>query len=88
MFQVNDEVVSRVLPVAFEFITPYRTRDGSPIGVIFAYGPNAALNAIIGLPFLTSTGTILDMNDNILDTTKVNGRPFPIVFCYPSNSTQ
>ena len=76
-----------MLPVAFEFTTHYRTRDGSPISVIFACGPNIAVNATVGLPFLTSTGSILDKNDNILDMTKVNECPFPIDFCSPSNST-
>ena len=85
--QVNDEVVLTVLPVAFEFITPYRTRGGLPISVIFACGPDVAMDSIIGLLFLTSTDSILDMNDNILDMTKVNERPFPIEFRSSSNST-
>ena len=47
MVQVNEEVVYTALLVAFEFITSYRDRDGSSINAIFAYGPNAAVNAII-----------------------------------------
>ena len=73
--------------VAFEFINPYRTRDGSPISVIFACGPDIAVGAIVWLPFLTSTGSILDMNDNVPDMTKVNECPFPIDFRASSNST-
>ena len=54
---------------------------------MFACGLNIAVDLIVGLPFLTSTGSILDMNDNVLDMTKVNERPFPIDFRSPSNST-
>ena len=75
-----------MLPIAFDFIAPYRTRDGSSISVIFACGPDVAVNAIVRLLFLTSTGSILVMNDNISDMTKVNIRPFPIDSFSPSNS--
>ena len=85
--QVNDEVVSTFLPVAFKFITHYMTRDGRNITVIFACGPNVAVNAIIGLPFLKSTGSIMDMHDNILGMTKVKEHPFPIDFRVPCTTT-
>ena len=85
--QVNQEVVSTALPVAFEFITPYFHRDGSPINLIFACGPNVAVNAIVGIPFLQATGSILDFNDNVIEMTMVDEPPFPIDFRLPSNRT-
>ena len=85
--QVNEEVVSTALPVAFEFTTPYFHRDGSPINLIFACGPNVAVNAIVGIPFLQATGSILDFNDNVIEMTMVDEPPFPIDFRIPSNRT-
>ena len=73
--------------MAFAVYTPYRTRDGSPITVIFACGPNVMVNVIIGLFFLCSTGSIMDMNDNVLDMTAVDKHPFPIDYCVPSTKT-
>ena len=84
---VNEEVVSTALPVAFEFATPYFHRDGSPINLIFACGPNVAVNAIVGIPFLQATGSVLDFNDNVIDMTMVDAAPFPIDFRTPSNRT-
>ena len=51
--------------------------SGQRITVIFAYGPHVALNAIVGLPFLKSTGIIMDLNDSVL-VTMVDRCPFPI----------
>ena len=73
--------------MAFKFITPYRTRDGSLISVVFSCGTNVAVIVIVVLPFPTLTGSILDMNDNVLDMTKVNECPFTIDFRSPSKST-
>ena len=62
--QVGDKTVSTLLRVAFFFCTQYRTRDGSPINMIFvlACGPDFVVNAIVGLPLLRSTGTAIDLD--------------------------
>ena len=49
--------------------------------------PNVVVNAIIGLPFPIATGSILDMNDNVIEMTQVNERPFKIDFRSQSNKT-
>ena len=74
--QFNKEVVSTLLPVALSFQTPYRTKDRCPNTVVFACGPNVAVNTFVGLPLFRSTGSIVDMNDNVLDIT-MDDEPFP-----------
>ena len=56
--------------------------SGQRITVIFACGPNVAVNAIVGLPILESTGSIMDFNDSVL-VTKVDEHPFPIELRMP-----
>ena len=58
-----------------------------PYHSIFACGPNVAVNAIAELPFLKATRSIMDMNDNIHDMTKVNGGPLSIEFCVTCTTT-
>ena len=79
--------MSTLLPVAFSFYTPYRTRDGCPFTVVFTCGPNVAVDAIAGVHFLRYTGSIMYMNDKILDMTMVDECSFPINYCVPSTST-
>ena len=57
-------------------------RSGQRFTVIFACVPNVAVNAIVGLSFLKSIGSIMDLNDSVI-VTKVSERPFPIELCVP-----
>ena len=71
-------MVFTLLHVVFMFYIPYRTRDGCPINMIFACGHDVAVNAIVWLPFLGSTKSVIGLNENIVEMTAVDRRPFPV----------
>jgi len=77
------DAVSTELPVAFVFITPMRNNSGQPINVAFAAGNLVSVNMIFGLPYLQSTGSIVDLNDNVVVMSKVGHSSFPIEYRVP-----
>jgi hypothetical protein len=60
------------LSVAFQFHLPYLTRDGQSTSISIATSPQVSVNLIIGLPFITATGMIIDTVDNVV---KAVGKP-------------
>ena len=60
----DSEVVTTELNIGFELLLPYRNRDGATIAIGFATGTHVTVNAIIGLPFITAVGMIIDTVDN------------------------
>ena len=64
-------------------MTPFRTTAGDPIDVAFVVEKDVTVNAIVGLPYIRSTGSILDFNDNILIQAKVGQAHLPIEYRVP-----
>ena len=64
-------------------MTPFRTTAGDPINVAFAAGKDVTVNAIVGLPYIRSTGSILAFNDNIVIQAKVGQAHLPIEYRVP-----
>jgi hypothetical protein len=46
-----------------------------------ATGPNVSVNTVLGLPMITATSMILDVNDNVVQAKNLDCPPFPIDFC-------
>ena len=53
-------VMRSILPMLWYTISSVWNHAGQRITVIFACDPNVAVNAMVGLPFLRSTGRIMD----------------------------
>ena len=76
--QADGNSVTTDLPVAFEFIMPYTTSDGSPTTLLIACGPQVSVNLILGYPFMAATGMSIDFVDNVADCKKLAVPPFSI----------
>jgi hypothetical protein len=81
---IDDEnhAITTELSVAFQFHLPYLTRDGQSTSISIATGPQVSVNSIIGLPFITATGMIIDTVDSIVKAKHLVCEPFPIKFCH------
>eukprot|EP00978_Attheya_sp_CCMP212_P040623 scaffold223865_cov66-Attheya_sp.AAC.4 len=55
------------LPAVIKYHMPYYTADGSPISLKIAIGKHVAINLILGLTFLQSSNTQMDLNDSVAD---------------------
>ena len=73
--------VSTKLPFVFVLIVPMRIQSGESINIPFAAGYMMSVNLIFGLPYLQSTGSIVDLNDNVVAVSKVGHTHFPIKYC-------
>ncbi len=76
----NNEPITTELPVGFEIHLPYLTKDGSETSLLIAAGPDVAVNLILGLPFIKTTGMIGDFVDNVCQAKHLFCNPFPINF--------
>jgi hypothetical protein len=74
----DKEAVSTDLLVMFVFVAPMRNNSGQHINVAFAAGNMVSVNMIFSLPYLESTGSVVDLNDNIVVMSKVGHSQFPI----------
>jgi hypothetical protein len=72
------------LPAVIEYHMPYHTADGSPTSLKIAIGKHVAVNLILGLTFLQSTNTQIDLNDNVADCKLLSSEPFDIVLMSPA----
>jgi hypothetical protein len=55
-----------------------RTISREHIDIAFALGHLVLVNLMFGLPYLQSTGSIVDLNDNAVVVSKVGHAQFPI----------
>ncbi len=78
--QSCQEAVTTELEVGFQFHLPYKTKEGDKSFLSIATGPNVSVNTILGLPFMLSTGMILDLIDNLAKCKYLNCPLFPIVY--------
>lgn len=82
----TNEVVTTELTVGFEFHMPYLTRQGQTTSLIVATGPNVTVNAILGIPFIRSTGMIVDTNDDTIIMKTMDCIPFKIDYRRAQNT--
>ena len=72
------------LPAVIEYHMPYHTADGSPTSLKIAIGKHVAVNLILGLTFLQSTNTQIDLNNNVADCKLLSSEPFDIILMSPA----
>jgi hypothetical protein len=77
----ENQAITTKLSVAFEFHLPYPTHNGQSTSISIATGPQVSVNSIIGLPFITGTGMIINTVDNVVEAKHLVCEPFPIDFC-------
>ncbi len=78
----ENQAITSKLSVAFEFHLPYPTCNGQSTSISIATSPQVSVNLIIGLPFITGTGMIIDTVDNVVEAKHLVCEPFPIDFCH------
>jgi hypothetical protein len=78
--QGGGECITTKLSVGFQFHLPYLTHASQPTSILIATGPHVMVNLIIKLPFIQSTGMILDLVDNVADLKSLDCPPFPIEY--------
>ena len=78
--QRGGEGVSTELDTAFLFQLPYLTRDGQTTSFLVSVGPHVTVNAIIGIPFIKSTGMVIDTPDQVAELRALDASPFPISY--------
>jgi hypothetical protein len=66
--------------VGFQFHLPYLTREGTPTSLVVATGPDVTVNAILGLPFITTTKMVIDTADQVAEMRAFDTPPFPLDF--------
>ena len=71
--------ITTELSVAFEFFTPYFTRDGQPATLMVGCGHDVSVNMILGVPFCQATQAVIDFNDMVVDCKGLDCAPFPMV---------
>jgi hypothetical protein len=76
----ENQAITTKLSVAFQFHLPYLTCDGQSTSISIATAPQVSVNSIIGLPFITATGMIIDTVDNVVEAKHLVCEPFPIKF--------
>ncbi len=81
-----DMWVLNKLLLAFQFHLPYFTKDGSATSFVVATGPHVSMNTVLGLLLITTTGMILDFNDNVVQAKNLDCPPFPIDFCHATET--
>ncbi len=78
--QKDGESVTTALQVEFLFHLPYLSREGEPTSLMIATGTHVTVNLILGLPFITSTGMIIDTTDQVAELRALDSPPFPIEY--------
>ena len=78
--QKDGESVTTALQVAFLFHLPYLSREGEPTSLMIATGTHVTVNLILGLPFITSTGMIIDTTDQVAELRALDSPTFPIEY--------
>ena len=64
------------------FHLPYKLRnDGGDCLVAIASGKDVAVNVILGMPFITGMGMVLDFKDNVATCNAIDHPPFAIDLC-------
>jgi hypothetical protein len=76
----DNATVTTELEVGWQFHLPYKMKTGETTSLVIATGPNVSVNTILGLPFQQGTGAIIDLNDNVVQCTKLDCPPFNIDF--------
>jgi hypothetical protein len=76
----NQAITTKLSVLAFQFHLPYLTCDGKSTSIGIATGPQVSVNAIIGLPFNTGSGMIIDTVNNVVEAKHLVCEPFPIKF--------
>jgi hypothetical protein len=66
---------STALPCVVEFHMPYMTNAGSPTSLKIACGKQVGVNALIGMSFMTAAKLVVDLEDNVICTSKANYFP-------------
>jgi hypothetical protein len=77
----ENQAITTKVSVTFEFHLPYPTCHGQSTSISIATGPQVSVNSIIGLPFITGTGMIIDTVNNVVEAKHLVCEPFPIDFC-------
>jgi hypothetical protein len=80
IFDDENQVITTKLSVAFQFHLPYLTCNGQLTSICITTGLQVSLNSIIGLPFITATGMIIDTFNNVVEAKHLVCEPFPIEF--------
>ena len=71
--------ITTILDCTFVFHLPYKLRsDGGDTLVAIAAGKDVAVNVLLGLPFITAMGMVLDFKDNVATCNVIDHPPFPI----------
>jgi hypothetical protein len=78
--QQGGSSVTTDLTVGFQFHLPYLTREGTPTSLVVATGPDVTVNAILGLPFITTTKMVIDTADQVAEMRAFDTPPFPLDF--------
>jgi hypothetical protein len=72
--------VTTELTVGFDIHLPYSTKNGNTTSLLVAAGPDVAVNIVLGLPFITATGMVADLVDNVCKAKNLLCEPSPIDF--------
>ena len=78
------EKLSTELPVMLEFYTPYSKQDGEPLSIKYACGDGVAVNCVLGMPFWTEVGLVLDIEDKQAIAKQLDAAPFRVTLKNPS----
>ena len=79
--QPSDQAaVTTDLEVGWQFHLPYKTKSNEEAMCAIATGPHVSVNTIIGIPFQTATGTIIDLVNNRVECKYLDRPPFTIDF--------
>ena len=75
----DSSAVTTVLDCTFVFHLPYKLRnDGGDCLIAIAAGKDVAVNVILGLPFITAMGMVLEFKDNVATCNAIDHPPFAI----------
>jgi hypothetical protein len=73
----NLSAVTTVLDCTFVFHLPYKLQsDGGDCLIAIVAGKDVAVNVIIGMPFITGMGMVLDFKDNVATCNAIDHPPF------------
>jgi hypothetical protein len=78
--QKGKAALTTKLEVCFQFHLPHKTKEGDDASIMIATGPHVSVNTILGLPFVLTTGAILDFLDMVVKCKHLDCLPFPIDF--------
>jgi len=77
--------VTTELEVGWQFHLPYKTKTGEDASFAIATGPHVSVNTVLGLPFQTATGMIIDLVDDVVECKHLDCPNFDINYRRTSN---